>query len=278
MSDKFQSIKYWRELNPQCSISDNPWPSKINSFQIQPEEIGTHVEQIIKDGYFQTNAIIPKDLLAPLIKCIVNLVRAGHRTTYALLYDEFYHVLSGLNQVLTPVLGKKFQLVPDEFEAFYVPISNETGGSPPHRDSLNPSGIIADDGKPLLVNVWIPLTDATHLNSCMYVVPSSHQNSSRIGLNQGSVSLNDLQKVRALPAPAGSIICWSPSLLHWGAQSSQFAQEPRLSFAAYFQSSKVKPFHPTTMDIGDPIPFEYRMYLTEKVWRDPKGEMLSDYI
>ena len=74
-----------------------------------------------------------------------------------------------------------------------------------------------------------------------------------------------LEDIRALPAKAGSIVCWSTSLLHWGARSSRRATQPRISMATYYQSRDVPPYHNVTMDIPSPIPFAYRIHLVEKV-------------
>ena len=60
-------------------------------------------------------------------------------------------------------------------------------------------------------------------------------------------------------------------MLHWGGRSSSFEQTPRLSFAAYFQNRNVPAFHPATMDIPSEIPFDYRLYLVEKAWKDPQA-------
>lgn len=61
-------------------------------------------------------------------------------------------------------------------------------------------------------------------------------------------------------------------LLHWGARSSAMAKGPRMSFAFYFQSRHVPPYHAVTMDIPSPIPFDYRLYLLEKMRRGAEGE------
>ena len=277
-----ESISYWKNLNPDCTITDNPWLSSVKQFDISSADMDRHIEQLKHDGYFQTSPIVPEYLLSKLSDCIVNIVRKGHNTTYALLYDEFYHVLSRLKNILTPLLGQRFQFVPDEFEAYYIPVADAAVGSAPHRDSLWPTGVVNETGIPQLVNVWIPITDATTLNSCIHVIPTSLDPTNDVAYRDLSerthISLGDVQNVRALPAKAGSILCWSPRLLHWGGRSSRYADAPRLSFAAYFQSRSHPPFHPTTMDIPSQIPFEYRVYLAEKVWRDPSGRMLSRYL
>ena len=49
-----------------------------------------------------------------------------------------------------------------------------------------------------------------------------------------------------------------------------------MSFAMYFQRGDVPHFHPTTMDIPAAIPFDYRLYLVEKVERDIFGRSVYE--
>jgi hypothetical protein len=263
---------YWRRINPDCRISDQPFPASPIPYPIAQEAMEQHLVQIRKDGYFQTSPIVDPAEVDRLRRCIKTVVSHGHAASYALVYDEFYHVMAKLTNVLTPVLGPDFQLVPDEFAAYYLPPDDQAAGTPPHRDSLRTATSIEPDGTPTLVNVWIPLTDATTLNSCIYVLPAHrdpHYPRRGGGAAPGTITLRtgDLPSIRALPAQAGSVLCWSTHLLHWGARSSQEATHPRVSFAVYYQSRRVPPYHDVTMDIPAPLPFKDRLHLIEKVWR-----------
>jgi hypothetical protein len=268
---------YWRRLNPECSLTDQPFPESPMPYPISRHTMERHLDQIRKEGYFQTSPIVDPTEVDKLRRCIATVVRHGHHSSYALVYDEFYHVMAKLANVLSPVLGPDFQLVPDEYSAYYIPPDNRATGTRPHRDSLRTATSVEPDGTPTLVNVWIPLTDATTLNSCMYVLPAHvdphypRRNGGPIaaGTRADEVDLraSDLQNIRALPAQAGSVLCWSTHLLHWGARSSEYAAHPRVSFAMYYQSRRVPPYHEVTMDIPAPLAFEYRLHLIEKVWR-----------
>lgn len=270
MRSQIESIDYWRALNPQCTITDDPWPLQPGRYPVSSANTARYLDSIRTEGYFQTEPLVPAADLDVLGRCIENVYRAGHSTTYALLYDQFYHVLAGISDILIPLLGQGYQMVPDEFEAYYIPTDDDAAGSGPHRDSLRPLDIMGADGLPKMVNVWIAITDATHLNSCIHVMPA-HLDPGYVwgpaGPAPAEASEYPLQNVRAVPARAGSVLCWSPHLLHWGGRSSRLAAQPRLSFAVYFQSREIPPVHPTTLDIPSAIPFERRLYLTEKVWR-----------
>lgn len=270
-------VDYWRALYPDFRITDHPFHVLGQPYPLARDEANRNLEQIRSEGYFQTRPLVPKEIRDRLRSCIEAVVAAGHDAVYALVYDEFYEVMGRLGDVLSPVLGDGFQLVPDEYWAFYVPCQDSATGSRAHRDSLRQPDSVRPDGTPALVNVWIPLTDATTLNSCIYVLPAHldpgyPRHDGKAPALSGapgpeSQGIPDLRDIRAVPAEAGSIVCWSTHLLHWGARSSRRAQEPRISFAVYFQSRHVAPFHEATMDIPSPLPFERRLRLIEKVFR-----------
>ena len=82
---------------------------------------------------------------------------------------------------------------------------------------------------PSIVTAWIPLTDVTPLDSCIYVVPAAcdpDYYSEERGVRPERIRLQD---VRALPAAAGSVVGWSTHLAHWGSRSSRFAAGPRIA-------------------------------------------------
>jgi hypothetical protein len=107
---------------------------------------------------------------------------------------------------------------------------------------------------PAILNVWIPLNDATLDNGCMYVVPRefdadfartdshhAHMNPAtevRAGLS--SKIHFPLHGVRALPAPAGSLIAWYGNTIHWGSTCSRYAKVPRKSIALTFRRGDIK--------------------------------------
>ncbi len=263
---------YWRRLNPECSISDRPFLESPVPYPALREVMDQQLAQIRKEGYFQTAPLVSSAEVDKLRQCVTAVVRHGHHSNYALVYDEFYHVMGRLANVLAPVLGPDFQLVPDEYAAYYIAPDDQSTGSSPHRDSLRSATSVEPDGTPTLVNVWIPLTDATTLNSCIYVLPAHldpqyPHHGGVMSPDRIDLSWRDLPNIRALPAQAGSILCWSTHLLHWGARSSEYATEPRISFAMYYQSRRVPRYHEVTMDIPSPLPFADRLHLIEKVWR-----------
>ena len=85
------------------------------------------------------------------------------------------------------------------------------------------------------LSIWVPLTDATLTNGCMYVVPRGEDVKGAMArFNTSETTYADtvtlLQHARALPAPAGSVLGWGFDVLHWGSLSRN-ASAPRVSVA-----------------------------------------------
>ena len=113
---------------------------------------------------------------------------------FAFVYDEFWSVCAKLAPLLGSLLTHDYRQLPD-FWVWYVDPQVEASGWRPHRDKG--PGSLLPDGSPKSVTVWIPLTDATPLNGCIYVVPSHLDAPSRdleVAL-QGPHVYNSLQLV-----------------------------------------------------------------------------------
>ena len=135
----------------------------------------------------------------------------------------------------------------------------------PHRD-YPASEALGDDGTtPNLLTVWIPVTDATLDNGCMYVVPKefdthfncpedfSHMRSATHVRGSGVSKLRfPIGGARALPAPAGSLLVWNGNTIHWGSSCTQYSTSPpRKSIAMTFLRRSSSDYQ--TGGIGAPI-------------------------
>ena len=74
----------------------------------------------------------------------------------------------------------------------------------------------------------------------------------------------DLPSIRALPAKPGDVIIWDATVFHWGAQSSEFAEKPRLSMALEVQSNKAPPINPPLIAPNELIEDSVRLKLIGK--------------
>jgi hypothetical protein len=262
MQSRFATRAFWLDLCPEMTSSDEPFVPTPARPTI-PKDLAVQCEEMIAlDGYFLTPPIVQSEDAAKVGRAISRLAAEGYPTGFVAVFDEFWRLFYGLESLLRPVLGDDYLMVPDGLWAFFVPPGDPglSGWSSlgPHRDSIGPDAHLVTSGRPGLVNIWIALTDANPLNSCLYVLPASIDDDylDRMAVSSGAVSLQD---IRALPVEAGSVLGWTSHLLHWGGRSSPTATMPRMSVALYLQRRDVKPYASDTISFNEPIPFEKRL-------------------
>jgi hypothetical protein len=270
-----ENVDYWRNLNRASRVTEFPWPGQCEEISFSDSEFESCKKSLVEEGYFQTRPCIPEPVLDRLIECIKAVRADRHAPVYALLYDDYFEVLASLGGLLRELLGIGFLIVPDEPDVYLIRTGNDEGGAAPHRDTLRSHDMYNEDGMPAVINLWIPITDATSLNSCMHVIPAhadvDYQTPQSDQDLPETLDTRLLQSVRALPAKAGSVIGWSTELIHWGGYSSVLAEYPRLSFAMYFQRADARLFHRSAMPVPFRLSFDYRLYLIEKESRDRRG-------
>ncbi len=221
--------EYWRELCPQLQVEGAGSPPAV---QLPPaaDLLGT----FIREGHLNIPDVFPSEHIARMRDAVVTLHRQGIPPLFAFVYDEFWLTTARLFPFVSAVLGPDYR-VPRRptICAWYVEPADDAAGWKPHRD--NPAGIDAD-GAPSSITLWLPLTDATPLNGCMYVLPAHLDDAfqRRDFTVAPQVPVNVLQNVRALPATAGSLLAWNTGVLHWGARASRLGAGPRCSYACEF--------------------------------------------
>jgi hypothetical protein len=243
-------LEYWRGLNPGAAITAEPFGS-AETAGLEDCEIDRHIDQLREEGYFQTPPLLSAAEIAEMRVCIEAVRAAGLPVMFALVYDVFYRAFWHFG----PVLGPNFWV-------YYIEASDKGKGFEPHRDAEY-KGTLGPDGVPTVLTVWVPITDAIPLNSCMYVVPASRD-------PQYAQSLHDLQTggmqfaledIRAIPAEAGTLNCWNQHIFHWGSRSSRRAAEPRISYALYCQRGDMPPVDGAVIDWRRGIDFPTRLGL-----------------
>lgn len=263
MSENLEDPEFWHALNPDFPITDDPWPKAAAPYPYSPT--GKEADLIRKRGYLQFDEIAPKQDLTRLATLVMRMCFKGYHPAYSLLYDEAYGLLSRFGAVLAPVLGDRILFLPDEFDCHFVPPNDNTQGAGPHRDNLVADGPMFDEsGLPNVVNLWLALTDATVTNGCMHVIPAFRDKGFLTGDWRPDGTSFGFQDVQALPVSAGSVLYWSPRLMHWGGRSNFTAKGPRISMACYFQRADVDRLHEKAMEIGAPLPFDHRLKLVQK--------------
>jgi hypothetical protein len=254
---------YWRALNPELSITASPFVD-VAPVDVTPDEAAEHARQLREEGYLQTRPLVPADACARLARAIRRLAGAQVMTVFASLYDEYYQIFQGLEPLFTPILGEGYQWVGHGNYAYYVP-PGDTGSSgltaaSPHRDTLGPDAPILTRQLPTLVSLWVPLTDVSTVESCIYVVPADLDPDYFTTKRDVDRTTLDLQTIRALPVQAGSLLAWSTHLIHWGSAASRRARHPRMSVAMYFQRGDIPPYDAAaTFQCGGEVPFRDRL-------------------
>ena len=125
-------------------------------------------------------------------------------------------------------------------------------------------GSLFENNEPKSVTVWIPLSVANPINSCMYVLPANKDKYyNKLKPSGGQISLpGSLADIKALPADPGDLLIWTQEVFHWGSSSlDNHDEESRISIAYEFQRNDVKPFREFLLDPNTLPTFDERLVL-----------------
>ena len=227
--------QFWLGLNPGLHIETS---GSVPPIDVSEDRAAGFRSLIRTEGYLQADGLLLDRSFGSLAAAVKTLVSSGLPAPFAFIYDEFWHPFHRLQNVLERVFGHTYLMLPDFWVWHVSPAKSESGWSP-HRDK----GRVAlfEDGTPKSLTVWLPLTAATPLNGCLYLVPADRDPT--YGTERESEWTFKMPDVRALPAKAGDLLMWNQAVLHWGAHASERAAEPRISMAFEFQRDDVKPFN-----------------------------------
>jgi tetratricopeptide (TPR) repeat protein len=254
--DRAREPEYWKQLNPGSSIGPKNLLS-TSQIDISSSIIASAQKSLRLDGYFQIAPLLSGPLIGSLALGVLNIRKSGWPTPFVVVYDEYWEMFHSLGALFSSVLGKDYKQIPN-FWCWYVDNNSESKGWGHHRDRPSVKAV-RSDGLPDSLTVWIPLTDATVLNGCIYVIPSRFDQNYPNNLE--SADIGNPQNIRALPAPKGSVLGWSENIVHWGSRSSDRANEPRISISFTYQRSDVKPFEIPLFDTDKLPTFEERLGL-----------------
>jgi hypothetical protein len=245
--------RFWAELNPQLRLAGSaPEPYFDVGEDLRQELLG----DLLVDGYFQLPPCLPTELVGRLAEGVRNLHRAHIPPVFIFVYEELWDLTRGLAPLISTVLGPGFRALPDMWAWCIEPRGSERGWQP-HRDrdfhTLEPNGL------PGSLSLWIPLTDATPLNGCIYCLPACRDPNYLLRRDEPEVP--HPQDARALPAAAGSVLGWNQALLHWGGRASGRARVPRISVSMELQRGDRPPLATPLLDPQAPPAFERRLGL-----------------
>lgn len=254
IDDTILNPVFWQKLSPNLTVSDN---LKSYVFELSKNEKQVHHKNILQEGY--THLIDP-GLEAPfsdITNTFNSITSLGLPPVFSFAYNELWELRTQLRGILSHLLNDEYQQLPD-FWAWKVTAGE--AGWPPHRDKSTVA--LLPDNKPKSVTVWIPLNQASPLNSCMYVLPADRDKAYYLPNTPGGGLPGKLNDIRALPANPGDILIWNQNLLHWGSHSaSNHNLKPRMNIAFEFQRSDVPAFNKPLLNPHTLPSFQQRLAL-----------------
>jgi hypothetical protein len=232
-------IGHWKGLLPGMGVGDLKSSDHLEGAAFSSEQEVWALAHLARHGYFQMPPLAASVVTARMRASVEALRTAGWPAVFSYVYDEFWAVLRtpSMVRLLSRHLGPGY-LQTSGVWTYRVDPQQRASGWPPHVDSRN-------DVERL--SIWIPLTEATIDNGCMYVIPQdrvppalpvSYLDWTAISAQELSTLLHN---VTPLPAPVGSILGWNNRLIHWGGRASELAACPRISIAAEFLPVRTRP-------------------------------------
>jgi hypothetical protein len=248
---QFHQREHWLSLAPGLHIGERSLFENVAHLELSPDLARAFKD----DGYLRGSADWGLDvkLMADTVRA---LSAANLSPLFACLYDEFWYPFLKLHRLHGALLGGSYRLLPDFWILNVDPNKGEAGWRP-RRDKGRTA--LFEDGSPKSLTTWIPLSTATPLNGCLYVVPAQHDPT--YATADESEMKFEYQSIRALPADPGDFIVWNHALFHWGGRTSPQAAESRVSMAFQFQRADVPPFDSPLIDPLRVLPFEARIKL-----------------
>ncbi len=252
--DQFLERDFWQALAPSLHIDDAALFEKAGLLELSAEKS----VQFKDEGYLQgsTDWGLDVKLMADTVR---TLSACDLSPLFGYLYDEFWLPFFKMRPLYGALLGGKYFMLPD-FWIWNVDPKKGEAGWKPHRDKGKKS--LLPDGSPKSLTTWIPLSTATPLNGCMYVVP--RQFDPTYGTVEETKMKFEFQSIRALPGQPGDFFIWNQALFHWGSRTSPRAPESRVSMAFEFQRADVPPFNAPLIDPIELPAFERRLELIVK--------------
>lgn len=238
LADDMLRPAFWRERFPGLTLPEPGRASPPLANAAGEADEGVVAARLVEEGYFQDRNPTFARLAPQLGEAVKACVAMDIPPAFIFLFDEAWECFASLDPMLKRFLGPDYRVLPD-FWTWHVDGAAGQAGWTPHRDKGRMS--LAPNGAPLSLTVWAPLSDATPLTSCMYILPANRdpvygtENEAKWQINAASI--------RALPGQPGDYFCWNQAVLHWGSEASRFAPHPRISMALEFQRGDARAFN-----------------------------------
>ena len=256
----------WKALNPDLTIEEQNPLTVDRVYRLSVEDREEQRALLKEDGYCFLPSVLDSKTIDRMFACVSSLIDRKIPPVYCFVYDLFWQLILQIEPVLTDLLGKGYDVIPNAW-TWYVDATRPGSYFLPHRD-VDEEDFIDEEGMPTLFSLWIPLTDVTTKQSCMYVLPASRDPGypeEAIGWRKKWQSqghplwkVEDLVNIRALPATKGSLLGWNGGVFHWGSKPDPKAQ-PRVSIGYYFHAKQAQKKHAGLIDLKKPFSLQKRL-------------------
>jgi hypothetical protein len=236
LADRLADRSYWGNLAPALHLDGSALSRQGTN--LSADRLDKLDRDLRRVGYYAADGVLPADDLRPILEVCAKLHRFGLPLVFAFVYDETWNLFLRLAPLWARFLGEDWRIVPSLWGWFVEP-GEENAGWRPHRDR-DSVPTVRDDGTPLSLTAWIPLTPALPSNGCIYVVPWPH--------TLDDLRRENLQRIRALPAMPGSVIGWHHEVYHWSGRSTEDAPFPRVSLSIELQRADFAPLEGRVLD------------------------------
>lgn len=269
LAERFEAaldVEQWRRLVPYASIDEQV--ASGSHARISAQDAMREKRRLDEDGYFCLKHVFDRERISRMHDIARAVRAAGWPVAFAFVYDDFWSVARSpsLFAFLEASLGPGF-VQNTVVWAHWVPDAKGSAGWRPHDDY--------GGGGETFLSLWIPLSDATVDNGCIYLLPDPM--SRRIAeATKDADSLPEalfrraLQDVLAMPVPSGSLIGWRGDVLHWGGANTG-SSTPRVSLALEFRSRDARTvrFERPLIDPRAALPpFRTRLFAIAKALRE----------
>ncbi len=229
----------WRALAPALHLGDESFSAAAaEPIHFEPAMLAELRASLLREGYFQLPPLDWGIDVAAFGAGVSAVVGAGYMPAFAFMYDEAWFMYARLGALIAAVLDERYMMMP-AFWAWHVDGVREPAGWTPHRDLGHRT--LLPDRRPKAMTFWLPLTDATPQNGCMYILPADRD--PLYGTPNDHQTSLELQNVRALPSPAGGVLAWTQAAFHWGGRARQPIDKPRVSISVEFQRGDQPPIY-----------------------------------
>lgn len=251
--------EFWREHFPELSINTRLESWNRSAHVPTDGEKNLWFARMLEEGYFQVRAETCERLAPKLADAVRTCREVDIPPTFIFLFDEAWECFYAQDGMIRFFLGDGYKVLPDFWTWHVDPGAGEAGWRP-HRDKGREA--LAPNRAPTSLTMWIPLTESTPQNGCMYVLPAN-LDPTYATENEKSWQI-DLPSIRALPGQPGDAFCWNQAVLHWGSRTSRFAPGPRLSMALEFQRGDIRPWNNPLLEPFANHSFDFRLKLIGK--------------